>query len=173
MRYVPLVERALYLITIIKNQMKKFTFLLSALVFIMAGSSAFSQTYKTASDSAALNKEYTKVSADIADLTAKLNTAQNNVPGYTKKSDEATSDAQNTSNATSDKASIATNGSVKDARRAKREARRSVKDAKNSRKAGNDLDDLNKKISQLKADLIKKQDRLKELDVMRSSISNP
>jgi hypothetical protein len=74
--------------------------------------------------------------------------------------------------ATADKASHATNGSVRDARRAKKEARRSVKDAKDSRKAGNELDNQNKKISQLSTDLTKNQDRLNELDKMRAGFSN-
>ena len=68
--------------------------------------------------------------------------------------------------ATANKASHATNGNVRDARRAKKEARRSVKDAKDSRKAGNALDNQNKKISQLRTDLTKNQNRLKQLDAM-------
>jgi len=151
--------------------MKKI-FLLPALLFIMAAIPAFSQTYKTAADTPALNKEYAKVSSNIADLTAQLNKAQNDLEGYTRKSDKATSDAQSTAIATTDKASHATNGTVRDARRAKKEARRSVKDAKDSRRAGNNLDDQNKKISKLSVDLAKNQNRLKELDAMRAAINN-
>ncbi|HJY22213.1 MAG TPA: hypothetical protein VJ279_04970, partial [Hanamia sp.] len=82
------------------------------------------------------------------------------------------SDAQSSASATADKASNATNGDVKDARRAKKEARRSVKDAKDSRRAGNDLDNQNKKIQKLSADLTKNQDRLRELDSMRAGLIN-
>ena len=148
--------------------MKKI-FLLPVLLFIMAAIRGFSQTYKTAADTPAFNKEYAKVSSNIADLTAQLNKAQNDLEGYTRKSDKATSDAQSTAIATTDKASHATNGTVRDARRAKKEARRSVKDAKDSRRAGNNLDDQNKKISKLSVDLAKNQNRLKELDAMRAA----
>ena len=91
---------------------------------------------------------------------------------YTAKSDKATSDAQSTASVAADKASHATNGDVRDARRAKKEARRSVKDAKDSRKAGWDVDDQNKKIRKLTAQLSKNQERLKELDRMRAAITN-
>ena len=148
--------------------MKKI-FLLPVLLFMMAAPT-FSQTYKTAADTPALNKEYARVSSNIADLTARLSKAQNDLAKYTSKSDKASSDAQSSAMATADKASDATNGGVRDARKAKKEARKSVKDAKDSRKAGNNLDDQNKKISSLKADLKKNQDRLRELDTMRASL---
>ena len=151
--------------------MKKI-FLLPVLLFIMAAIPVFSQTYKTAADTPALNKEYAKVSSNIADLTAQLNKAQNDLAEYTRKSDKAASDAQSTAMATTDKASHATNGSVRDARRAKKEARRSVRDAKDSRRASNNLDDQNTKISKLTTDLTKKQNRLKELDAMRATINS-
>ena len=146
-------------------------FLLPTLLFIGTTTPAFSQTYKTPADTAALNKEYAKVSSDVMDVTAQLNKAQNDLATYTRKSDNATSDAQSSALSTTDKASRATNGSVKDARRAKREARRSVKDAKDSRRANNNLDDQNTKISKLTTDLTKKQNRLKELDAMRATIN--
>jgi chromosome segregation ATPase len=149
--------------------MKKI-FLLPVLLFIMGTVPAFSQTYKTA-DSVAFNKEYARVSSNIADLTTRLTNAQNNLAEDNSKSDKASSDAQSTATATADKASHATNGSVRDARRAKKEARRSVKDAKDSRKAGNAVDNQNKKIRQLTADLAKNQNRLKELDRMRAGFS--
>ncbi len=145
--------------------------LLPVLLFVIAAMPAFSQTYKTTADTASLNKEYAKVSSNIADLTARLNKAQNDLAGYTSKSDKASSDAESTAMATANKASHATNGSVRDARRAKKEARRSVKDAKDSRRADNNLDDQNKKISKLTEDLAKNQDRLKELDTMRAGIT--
>ncbi len=152
--------------------MKKIIFFLPVLVFTMAGLSSFCQSYRTVADTAALNKEYLKVSSDIADLAVKLNKAQSDLPHYTKKADNATTIAQNTAMETTDKASAATNGSVKDARKAKREAKKSVRDAKSSRKAGNNLDDQDKKITNLSGELAKKRDRLRELDAMRVAINN-
>jgi predicted nucleic acid-binding Zn-ribbon protein len=150
--------------------MKKI-FLLPVLLVTVIAFPASSQTYKTA-DSVAFNKEYAKVSSNIADLTTRLTKAQNDLTAYNSKSDKATSDAQSTATATANKASNATNGGVRDARRAKKEARRSVKDAKDSRRAGNAVDNQNKKISQLTRDLAKNQNRLKELDRMRAGFSN-
>jgi predicted nucleic acid-binding Zn-ribbon protein len=151
--------------------MKKIKFLLAAIIIMTAASPAFSQTYKTIADTAALNKEYLQVSSDIASLNLKLNTAQSDLGKYTEKSNDATSDAQNSANSTADKASNATNGSVKDARKAKRQAKRSVHDAKDARKAGNNLDDHNEKIRDMNQELTRKQARLSELDAMRSSIN--
>ena len=151
--------------------MKKI-YLLPVLLFMMGALPAFSQTYKTTADTAALNKEYTRVSSNITDLTAELAKAQNDLEKYTRKSDKASSDAQSTASTTADKASAATNGDVRDARKAKKEARRSVKDAKDARKAGNNVDDQNKKISKLTRDLAKNQARLQELNTMRAAITN-
>ena len=86
------------------------------------------------------------------------------------KSDKASSDAQSTSASAANKASDAKNGNVHDARRAKKEARRSLKDAKDSRRADSNLSDENKKLTRLNEDMLKNQNRLKELDAMRSSI---
>lgn len=148
--------------------MKKI-FLLPVLL-IIAVVPAFSQKYKTAADTAALNKEYAKVSSNIADLTTRLGDAQNDLAKYNRKSDKASSNAQSTAAATANKASHATNGDVRDARRAKKEARRSVKDAKDSRKADNNVDDQNKKMRKLTAELAKNKERLQQLDAMRTAI---
>jgi chromosome segregation ATPase len=150
--------------------MKKI-FLLPMVLLFVAAMPALSQTYKTAADTPALNKEYDKVSMNIANLTAALNKAQADLGKYTKKSEKANSNAESSASATADKATNATTGGVRDARRAKKEARRSVKDAKDSRRAGNDVDDQNKKVRQLTADLAKNQSRLKELDAMRANIN--
>ena len=151
--------------------MKQIKFLLAAMVFTICGMPVFSQTYKTLADTAALNKEYLQVSSDIAGLNVKLNTAQSDLGKYTEKSNDATSDAQNSANSTTDKASNATNGSVKDARKAKRQAKRSVHDAKDARKAGNNLDDHNEKLRDMNQELVRKQNRLNELDAMRAAIN--
>jgi DNA repair exonuclease SbcCD ATPase subunit len=150
-------------------KMKKI-FLLPVLL-IIAVLPAFSQKYKTAADTAALNKEYAKVSSNIAALTTRLDEAQSDLAKYNRKSDKASSDAQSTAATTANKASHATNGDVRDARRAKKEARRSVKDAKDSRKADNNVDDQNKKIRKLTAELAKNKERLQELETMRAAIS--
>ena len=152
--------------------MKKIKYLLPAVALIMATSSAFSQNYQTASDTVKLNKEYVDVSNDIADLSAKLTIAQNNLPGYNNKAGDAVSDAHNTAAQSSEQASIATNGDVKDARKAKRKAKHALKDAKDLRHANNNVDDQNKKIADLTAELAKKQARLQELDTKRTAIRN-
>src|ERR1700686_1984624 len=103
--------------------MKKIMFFLSALIFILASQSAFSQKYKTAADTVELNKEYVAVSNDIADLKSKLTIAQNNLPGYQNRASQATSNAKSTAVESSNQASNAINGSVRDARREKRKAK--------------------------------------------------
>lgn len=152
--------------------MKKITefFIIAFCVFTAAP--AFSQTYKAAADTAKLNAEYIKVSNDITSLSAALDKAKEEQSKRTTKAASATADAQNTADKTSDKASQSTGESVKDARRAKKEARRSVKDAKDARHAKSNLDDANRKVEKLTNQLQKKQDRLKELDAMRSSIGS-
>jgi hypothetical protein len=93
-----------------------------ALICVLLGTSAFSQKYKTPSDTVKLNKQYPKVSNEIAELTSKLTIAQNDLPGYQSKAGDAVSTAQNTANESSDQASKATNGDLKDAKRAKKKA---------------------------------------------------
>jgi chromosome segregation ATPase len=159
------------MIHIYKNQMKKIILFSMVTFFMLAALPAFSQTYKTVADTAALNAEYIKVSRDITDLKAKLEKAKSDQEDDTKKANDASSDAQSTASDATDKAAKAIDGSVKEARRAKREAKRSVRDAKDSRKAQGNLEDSNKKVSRLSAELEKKQERLKELDGMRAAIS--
>ena len=73
--------------------MKKNICILLIALFTLTGLSAFSQKYKSASDTVKLNKEWVTVSNDIAELTAKLSIAQNNLPGYNTKAKEAVTDA--------------------------------------------------------------------------------
>lgn len=155
-----------------QNQMKKSMFFLVAMIFIMATLSASSQKYKTASDTVKLNEEIIVVSKDVADLTSKLTIAQNNLSRYQDKANDATSDAQSSAQKSSDKASKATYGDVKDAKRAKREAKKSVRDAKDARSANNKLKDEAKNIANLTSQLQKKQERLQELESMRTTIRN-
>ncbi len=151
--------------------MKKIIVFSTAAFFILAALPAFSQTYKTVADTAALNAEYTKVSHDITDLSAKLDKAKSDQEDDTKKANNASSDAQSTASSASDKAEKSIDGSVKQAKRAKREARRSVRDAKDARHAQGNLSDSNKKVANLSGDLEKKKERLEELDKMRASIN--
>jgi hypothetical protein len=151
--------------------MKKSITFLTIAVFMLAAQSAFSQSYKTIADSAALNREYAKVTADINDLTAKLVKAKDDQRNDSRKSGEADSDAKSTATSTSNKAENSINGSVKQARRAKHEAGRSVKDAKIARHAQSNLDDSNKKVVSLTAGLEQKQKRLQQLEEMRTAIN--
>ena len=129
-------------------------------VCILVAYPGFSQTYKTIADTAALNSEYAKVSAEINDLNVKLAKAKSDQANDSRKSNNATSDAQSAASSASNKAENSINGSVKQARKAKREAKRSVKDAKSARNAQGNLDDSNKKVSRLTSDLEQRQKRL-------------
>ena len=151
--------------------MKKIIVFSAAAIFMLAALPSFSQTYKTIADTAALNAEYMKVSHDITDLSAKLDKAKSDQADDAKKANDASADAQSTASKASDKAEKSIDGSVKEAKRAKREARRSVRDAKDARHAQGNLNDSNKKVDNLSADLEKKKERLKELDEMRASIN--
>jgi hypothetical protein len=152
--------------------MKKIMFFLPAIIFVMASLSAFSQKYKTAADSVNLNKEYVNVSNDVAELTSKLTIAQNNLPGYQSRSDEAVSNAKSTAINSSEKASTAVNGDIGDARKAKRNAKRTLKDAKEAQHANNKEEAHNDKIAKLTSQLDRKQQRLQELETMRTDIRN-
>ena len=150
--------------------MKKSIYLF-CLIMIMTGFQAYSQKYKTADDTARLNKEYVNVSNDIADLNAKLTIAQNNLPGYKTKAIAAGTDAQNAAANSSNQASKATNGEIDDARKAKRKARKAYNEAKDSRSANNNVSDQESKITKLSLQINRKHQRLQELDVMRSAIA--
>lgn len=150
--------------------MKKFIAFSALAICMLAAYPGFSQTYKTIGDTAALNSEYAKVSADVTDLNAKLVKAKSDQADDSRKSNEATSDAESTASSASNKAENSINGSVKQAKRAKREARRSVKDAKSARHAQGNLDDSNNKVAKLTADIEQKQKRLQQLDEMRAAI---
>ena len=163
---------ASYIIIIKKNEMKKFILFSILSVSMLVAFPGFSQTYKTIADTAALNSEYAKVSAEINDLNSKLAKAKSEQADNTRKSSNAASDAQSTASSASNKAENSINGSVKQAKKAKRTAKRSVKDAKDARHAQGNLDDSNKKVVKLTADLEQKQKRLKQLDKMRAAINS-
>jgi DNA repair exonuclease SbcCD ATPase subunit len=144
--------------------------LLPVIVVLALTSPVIAQDYKTASDSADLNKEYVQVSNEIAELTAKLTAAQNNLPGYQTKAGEATSDAQSSANASSQQASKATNGDFGDAKSAKKKAGQALNKAEDAKDANNKIKDQHKKIAKLNGKLQKRQERLQELEEMRLAI---
>lgn len=150
--------------------MKNKIYLLCFLV-LMTGLSSSAQVYKTAADTTKLNKEFKEVSNDIASLNAKLTIAQNNLPGYQSKAKTADSDAQNAAVTSSDQAAKSTDGGVKEARKAKRKSKKAYREAKDARSANNDVGDQDDKIASLTGQLAKKQERLRQLTVMRDAIN--
>jgi len=151
--------------------MRKSIYLVCFLLFITGFSAAYSQKYRTATDTVKLNKEYTTLSNDIAELTAKLQIAKNDLPGIQTKASNAESNAQDAAASSSDQASKATNGSVKDAKRAKRKAKTAYNEAKDARSANENVNDQDDKISRLSTQLKKKQERLNEVESMRATIN--
>ena len=152
--------------------MKKIMYFLPAIVLMMAGISAYSQKYTSAADTVKLNKEYVEVSNDIAELTSKLSIAQNNLPGYNSKAGNAVSDAKSSMKESSEQASKATNGDIGDAKSSKKKANKALDDAEDAKDANNKVSNENKKIAKLSARLKEKQDKLQELEVMRTAIRN-
>ncbi|MBK8495349.1 MAG: hypothetical protein IPL50_10165 [Chitinophagaceae bacterium] len=150
--------------------MKK-TICLLFLIMMITGLQAYSQKYKTVEDTARLNREFVKVTNDIAELNAKLAIAQNNLPGYKSKAIEAGTDADNAANKSVDQAYKVTNGDVGDARKAKRKARKAYREAKDSRSASNNVSAQESKITKLTLQINRKEQRLKELEVMRLAIA--
>ena len=152
--------------------MKTIRFLLPVLVLVAFGSPAFSQKYKSASDTVKLNKKYVQLSNDIAELTSKLTIAQNNLPGYHTKAGEASSDAQKSADESSDQAFKATNGDLADAKSAKKKAGKALDKAEDAKDANNKIKDQDKKIAKLSKELFKKKAKLQELEDMRLAIRN-
>ena len=133
---------------------------------------AYSQVYKTVADTAKLNKELIEVSNDIASLSAKLTIAQNNLPGYQSKARTADSDAQDAAANSSAQAAKSIEGGVKEARKAKRKSKKAYREAKDARSANNVVGDQDDKIASLTGQLAKKQERLRQLIVMRDAIND-
>ena len=151
--------------------MKNKIYVVCFLTLMATGFTTYGQVYKTASDTVKLNKEFIEVSNDIADLTAKLTIAQNNKPGYQSKATAAESTAQNAAVTSSVQADKATEGGVKEARKAKRKSKKAYHEAKDARSANNDVGDQDDKIASLTGQLAKKQERLRQLTVMRDAIN--
>lgn len=99
-----------------------------------------------------------------------LTIAQNNLPGYQTKATTASADAQTAATASSAGASKATNGNIGDAKSARNDADDAYDKAKDSRAANNNVGRQAEKIRKLKARLYKKEQRLKDLNVMRTAI---
>jgi hypothetical protein len=152
--------------------MKTSAYFLSAMLCIMVSIPALSQKYKTAADTVKLNKDYVAVSNDIADLTARLAIAENNLPGYHAKAAKAVTDAEASASESRNQAAKATNGDLADAKKAKKKAGAALDDAKDLRSANNHTKDQNKKIAGLRSRLSDKQEKLRELETMRSAIRN-
>ena len=151
--------------------MKNKIYVVCFLVLIMTGLNAYTQVYKTAADTVKLNKEFTEVSNDIATLTAELTVAQNNMTGYQSKAKTTESNAQDAAETSSAQAAKATEGSVKEARKAKHKSKKAYHEAKDARAANNDVGNQDDKIASLTAQLAKKQERLRQLTDMRTSIN--
>lgn len=150
--------------------MNRIMFSLFVLLFTMAGFSAFSQKYKSASDTIKLNKELVELSNDVAELTSKLTIAQNNLPGYNSQVTQAVTDAEGSAQKSSDQAYKATNGDLGDAKSAKKKAKKALNDAEDAADAKDDVKNQEKKIVKLTAELQKKQKKLNELIQMRTTI---
>ena len=152
--------------------MKNKIYVVCFLTLLATSFTAYTQVYKTATDTIKLNKEYTEVSNDIADLTAKLTIAQNKMPGYQSKATAAESNAQDAAvNSSVQADKVATEGSVKEARKAKRNSKKAYRKAKGARSANNDVGDQDDKIASLTGQLAQKQERLRQLTAMRESIN--
>ena len=150
--------------------MKNKIYVVCFLTLLSTSFTAYTQVYKTVSDTVKLNKEFTEVSNDIADLTAKLTIAQNNMPGYQSKANAAESNALNAAETSSVQADKAMEGGVKEARKAKRNSKKAYRKAKGARSANNDVGDQDDKIASLTGQLAKKEERLRQLTAMRTSI---
>ncbi|HEU4903228.1 MAG TPA: hypothetical protein VFT06_10560 [Flavisolibacter sp.] len=150
--------------------MKKIFFFLPLFLCMVASLTAFSQKYKSASDTVKLNKEWVDVSNDIAKLTSELTIAQNNLPGYHSKAVDAVADAQTSAQKSSDQAYKATNGDLGDAKTAKKKAKKALNDAEDADDAKGNVKNQDKKIDKLTSQLQKKQKQLTELEEMRSAI---
>src|SRR3982750_2834314 len=112
--------------------MKKNALFLLVTACLVVSFPAFSQKYKSASDTVKLNQEWVKVSNEIADLTAELTIAQNNLPGYKSKEAKAETEAQGTAQQSSNQAYKATNGDLGDAKSANKKARKALDDAEDA-----------------------------------------
>jgi len=150
--------------------MKKNVLFVLTAICLMASLPAFSQKYKSASDTVKLNKDWVEVSNDIAKLTAELTIAENNLPGYKSKAEKAKTDAQGTAQISSDQASKATNGDLGDAKSAKKKANKALNDAEDASDANDNTKKQEKKIDKLTTELQKKQKTLQELEEMRTTI---
>jgi hypothetical protein len=144
--------------------------LLGLIVLAFTTLSAYSQKYRSVADTGKLNLEYVKVSNEIASLTSQLSIAKNDLAGYQSKASNAETNAENAASSSSDQATKATNGSVSDARSAKRKAKKAFREAKDSRSANSNVNDQDDKIARLSSQLLKKEQRLQELEAMRTSI---
>ena len=151
--------------------MKFFNYLLGTAVLLTVSASTYAQKYKTVADTGKLNAEYVMVQNKIADLTSQLSTVQSGLPAYQTKAANAGNDAQTAQTASGTSSSKASSGNIQDSKDAKKSASNAYDKAKDSRSANDNVGKQNEKISKLTNDLRKEQQRLKDLDQMRTSIN--
>lgn len=131
---------------------------------------AFSQKYKNLDDTVKLNKEYIKVNANLVELNEKLTEAEKDLEKFQNRARKADENAADAASESSDKAAKAESGGVKDAKAAKRKADKAYDEAKDFRSATNRVGDQERKIARYRSAIIDKQNRIQELDAMRSKI---
>lgn len=149
----------------ITQTMKKTALL--AIAITLFNAAAFSQKYKNASDTMKLNKEYASVLKDVSNLTSKLHSAQSDLPNQQSKAAETARDAEKASQESNDHSS---SPDVDETKKAKKKADKAHKEARNKEKAERRVRDQEKKIAELTEDLAKKQQKLQELEAMRTAI---
>ena len=151
--------------------MKKFIPLCCLFALQLSATYSYAQKYRNAEDTARLNKEFVRVSNELVDLNAKLTIAENDLPGYQSKVNQANNSSANAANESSNQASKATNGSMGDAKKAKRKADRAYGEAKDYENAKKRLNSQENRITKYKSDIIRRQKRIQDLDVMRIAIN--
>lgn len=151
--------------------MKFISAVLGTAVLLTVSVSAFAQKYKSVADTGKLNTEYVKVQNEIADLKFQLGIAQNNLPGLQTKASTAGADAQQAASSSSTDASKANDGNIGDAKTAKNSADGAYDKAKDAKSANNAVGKQDEKIRKLQTQLVQKQERLKDLDIMRAAIN--
>lgn len=148
----------------------KMAFTIFALGIMLISAPAFAQKYKTIADTLKLNKEYAGVTLDIAELNAKLIAEKNKTSDYQLKSASTAKEATQSASDSRDQAQKATNGNMKEMKKSVKKAKRAKSEAGAAESALDNQTGNKKKIAEISAKLIKKQDRLTELDKQRAAI---
>ncbi|MEO8769336.1 MAG: hypothetical protein ABI402_04610 [Ferruginibacter sp.] len=152
--------------------MKKIIYNIALLFLLFTTQAAYCQKYKTAADTIKLNKEYLKLIIDTADLKKEIAESQENLKKYQADFESKDKSAKSSAEESSRQADKATNGEVKDAKKAKKKAKDAYDDAKAADNAKDKKENEEKKLKKLNKEFDKKQDRLKELNLMQQAINN-